>query len=253
VAGKDNTSHKFTGRTDVYDRFRPGYPQGIVDFLVQKLGITTKSVVADIGSGTGKLAKLFVDRGIKTYGVEINADMRKKAGVIFRGNSIFINIEGSAEDTKLPDQSVDHIFVAQAFHWFDRKRTRAEFNRIIKADGYIVLIWNVRQEDTPFLKAYDTLLKKHFTEYGATKHREIGDLGINEFYGGDQPVAEVTFDYNQDFDLEGLIGRALSSSYVQKDNDEFLGELRELFEQYNRKNQVNFSYKTKVILGKLKL
>ena len=77
------------------------------------------AVVADVGSGTGLLARVFLGRGHRVYGVEPNAAMRAAAGEDLRGFPAFVSVAGTAEQTTLPDAGVDLVVAGQAFHWFD--------------------------------------------------------------------------------------------------------------------------------------
>ena len=103
------------------------------------------SVIADFGSGTGLLAQLFLDFGVEVYGVEPNASMRAAAEQLLARFPRFHSVQGTAETSGLPDQSCDIVTSGQSFHWFDPVRTRQECRRILRPAGWVVLVWNVRQ------------------------------------------------------------------------------------------------------------
>ena len=96
-----DTSQRFSVREDNYHKYRPDYPDEMIGFLYQEAGLSQSSVIADIGSGTGMLTRHFLARGNKTYAVEINADMRRKAEEIFADNPLLTSINGKAEATTL--------------------------------------------------------------------------------------------------------------------------------------------------------
>ena len=114
---------RFTSRVETYAKYRPGYPVEIIDLLKRECGLTPESIVADIGSGTGKSSEPFLAHGNVVFGVEPNAAMRDVAERLFRDQPRFRSIKGSAESTTLPDSSVDLITAGQAFHWFDPLKT----------------------------------------------------------------------------------------------------------------------------------
>src|SRR5438128_9575556 len=146
---------RFSNRVEAYSKYRPGYPSAIIDFLTAQCGLSRNSIIADVGSGTGILSELFLKNGNQVFGVEPNREMREAGKRILADYSNFKSVEGSAESTSLPDKSVDFITAAQAFHWFDHERTRTEFARILKPNGWIILLWNERPTDsTPFLRDY---------------------------------------------------------------------------------------------------
>src|ERR1019366_8204811 len=121
---------RFSSRVDDYVRYRPSYPSGIVTLLQLHCGLTPVSVVADIGSGTGLLAELFLKFGCVVFCVEPNIQMRIAGEHMLRGFGNFHSVDGRAENTGLGDASVDLAVSGQAFHWFDPVRTRDELRRI---------------------------------------------------------------------------------------------------------------------------
>ena len=127
--------------------------------MKREVGLHPGSVIADIGSGTGISTQLLLSAGCEVYAVEPNREMREAAERILQGQAGFHSVDGTAEATTLPNQSVDLIVAAQAFHWFAPLPTRAEFDRILKPDGHVVLMWNARHLDsTPFLRGYEALV-----------------------------------------------------------------------------------------------
>src|ERR1700744_2758240 len=80
---------RFSNRVADYVRYRPSYPDELIRTLQTEAGLTPQSVVADIGSGTGISAKLFLQLGCTVYGVEPNADMRGAAETLLAGQSRF--------------------------------------------------------------------------------------------------------------------------------------------------------------------
>jgi SAM-dependent methyltransferase len=153
-----NPTQRFSSRVTNYVKYRPSYPAAIIGLLMAECGLMTDSIVTDIGSGTGLLAKLFLKVGKHVLGIEPNREMREAGEQLLRGYERFSSIAATAEATTLPEHSVDFIPAEQAFHWFDEARVGAEFARILKPNGWIVLIWNERRlASTPFLRAYEQL------------------------------------------------------------------------------------------------
>src|SRR6476661_7118338 len=105
---------RFSNRVDNYVKYRPGYPSAILDLFRDEMNLGTHSVVADIGSGTGLSAKLFLENGNKVYGVEPNAAMRAAAEEFLKPFPNFVSVDGTSEDTTLPNDSVDIVIAAQA-------------------------------------------------------------------------------------------------------------------------------------------
>ena len=252
----DSTS-RFSDRVENYVRYRPGYPRELLDSLVESTGLGPGKTVADLGSGTGISAALLLESGCEVFAVEPNAAMRAAAEERLGGEPRFRSVDGTAEATGLPDASVDLVTAAQAFHWFDRERTRAEMRRILRGDGHpaqLALFWNSRKTDTtPFLRDYEALLRRFGTDYAEIDHTRIGSESLAPFFGG--PFERRVFPNRQVFGFDGLRGRLLSSSYVpapgHPDHDEMLTELRRIFDRHEEDGRVTFEYDTELYLGRL--
>jgi SAM-dependent methyltransferase len=241
---------------DAYVRYRPGYPSEVVALLERECGLTPASAIADIGSGTGILAELFLRRGCRVYGVEPNREMREAGERLLAGFPGFTSVDGRAEATNLPDGSVDFVTAGQAFHWFDRSTCRPEFARILRRGGWVVLVWNVRRKDTtPFLVAYEGLLKRYSVDYETVDHTNVTDAVIEAFFRPGA-VAARAFESRQVFDYRGLEGRLMSSSYVPEpahpNHAPMLAGLREVFAAHQVGGAVSFDYDTRVYFGRLR-
>src|SRR5262249_3999657 len=148
------------------------------------------------------------------YAVEPNADMRQAAEARFAGHEKFHSIAAPAEATTLPVGSCDYVVAAQAFHWFDAPRCRKEFVRILRPAGWVVLLWNSRRlNSTPFLAAYEELLKTYGTDYLAVRCENIDAESLAAFFAPAGFTKRTVYN-EQRFDFDGLRGRLLSSSYA---------------------------------------
>ena len=245
---------RFSSRVENYARYRPGYPPAIVDLLRDECGLTSESIIADVGSGTGKLSELFLKNGNFVIGVEPNATMRQAAESILADCKKFRSIDGTAESTTLDNASVDFVIAGQAFHWFDRFKANEEFKRILKRHGWVVVIWNERQTDTtPFLRAYEQLLLTYGTDYNEVRHENAEPI-ITQFFSP-RIARFAQFPNWQEFDLESLRGRLCSSSYTPEPSsprfEPMLVELEAIFNKYQEAGLVRFEYDTRVFYERL--
>lgn len=248
------TAERFTNRVGNYVRHRPDYPKGVVQFLKSALGLSSSSIIADVGSGTGISSKLFLDKGCTVFGVEPNEAMRSAAEDFLKTYANFKSVNGSAEATNLPDQRVDFVVAGQAYHWFDADKAKAEFRRILKPSGWTILIWNERQLDTTeFLRDYEKFLLEFGTDYKEVRHDNYERLNIEKFFASD--FNQRTFANFQEHDFEGLKGRLLSASYIPSEGhkryEEMIDELQRLFAKHKQDGKVKILYDTNVYYGRV--
>jgi ubiquinone/menaquinone biosynthesis C-methylase UbiE len=247
---------RFTNRVDAYVKYRPHYPDAVYSYLRENHFVFPGAVIADMGCGTGISAKLFLDHGLVVYGVEPNAAMLTAASDLFKGNSNFIPVLKSAEESGLADQSIDLIVCAQTFHWLDRKKAKQEWKRILKPGGKAALLWNDRRTaTTDFLKVYEDFLQMFATDYKEVDHKNTQQKEIfEEFFGG--AFTEQQFDNFQLLDLEGLKGRVSSSSYMpdskHPDYEFMMYCLKKIFTRYQNNDKVSIDYDTKLYIGELR-
>lgn len=254
-SNSDSTT-RFSDKVDNYIKYRPHYPQEIITFLQNERIINKDSSAADIGSGTGISTELFLPHVKMVYGIEPNDEMRIAGEKLLSHFPNFVSIKATAEGTTLKNNSIDVIIAGQAFHWFDIEKSGNEFKRILKPDGYAVLMWNVRRlTGTPFLDDYEKLLLKFGTDYIKVRHENIGNEEKVKFYGGDHFITKLFYN-EQIFNYEGIEGRLLSSSYIPRKGepgyDEMIKELGNIFNKHNEKGKITVIYDTEVYAGRLK-
>lgn len=247
-------TQRFSNRVAEYVRYRPGYPTALIPVLEETGVLRKDSKIADIGSGTGLSSRPFLEAGYTVYGIEPNAAMRQAAEEGLSDFSTFISMDADAYHTILEKNLIDAIVCAQSFHWLDSAKALAEFQRILKAYGHVVLIWNDRKADDPFMQAYQNIIDTFSIDYKEINHLHITDEMLQKWY---QPetMQKITLSYEQKFDLQGLIGRTLSCSYMPDRMHPRFPEMEEqltmLFNQFQQNGIVIFAYTTRVYIGKI--
>lgn len=251
---QEDPTLRFSSRVDQYVAARPSYPFEIVDLLRSRCGMSTDSRVADVGAGTGIFTRLLVDGGFAVDAVEPNERMRTALSQNVEGAPRVKIYDGRAEATGLVDASVDMITCAQSYHWFDNAATLAEFHRISKRGAWAALVWNSRLHGgNAFHEGYEALLLT-LPEYTKVRHRGSSQSAIEErLLSG---VEHYRLVMRQHLDLEGLLARSFSSSYVPPREtdvgDTLASELEKLFEQTSESGRVTINYHCEVYLGKLR-
>ncbi|MCM3363819.1 class I SAM-dependent methyltransferase [Niallia sp. Sow4_A1] len=229
---------KFTGKSTLYDRYRPGYPKRFfIELFTEYIGAKDNFVIADIGAGTGIFTELVATFGTDIIAIEPNDDMRSILKERMENFTQVTCVNGSAEKTALADKSVDLITVAQAYHWFDAIAFKKECERILKNNGLVMLIWNSRDHTSSLNMETAKISKKYCPDFqGVSGGINIERLDLQQFFTHGYEHYAVSNPLKMD--KEHFIGRNLSASYAPKEDDffyeEFVGELEFLFEKYSK-------------------
>ena len=241
---KDPTE-RFSGRVGAYVKYRQGYPDTLVPLIENQAELTTHSVIADVGCGTGLLAEAFLKSGYAVFGVEPNQEMRESAEQRLHCFSRFKSVAGSAESTCLEPGSVSLVTVGRAFHWFDTERALAEFCRILKPDGWCVIVWNRRKAGL-FMNAHDSFLQTYCDDYREVRSARDQQRKLLEDFG----FCLATLAHSETCTLEQLRGRILSLSVTPDPEspkfEPMLQRIEGLFREHEVQGQVRFDYDTLV-------
>ena len=254
LPAKPTTVERFSNRVKYYQKYRPSYPNTLMKCLLESQVLKTYSKIADIGSGTGLLSELFLKQGYEVQGIEPNSKMRQASESFLCRFPNFRSINGLAEKTTLNSCSVDLIVAGQSFHWFELKLARFEFNRILKKKGFVVVVWNELEKNrTNFLRKYEDLLLQYGLDYSRVGQQNVSETQIKTFFKPANVQKHVLVN-SQVFDLKGLIGRTLSSSFTplfgHPSHQPMMAELRQLFTDQQEEGQVTFYYQTVVYIGR---
>jgi ubiquinone/menaquinone biosynthesis C-methylase UbiE len=199
----------FGRAADAYERGRPDYPSSAVEQLARVLAITANSCVVELGAGTGKFTVHLAATGARLIAVEPVASMRERLADRLPNMRI---VDGTAEALPLPDQSVDAVMAAQAFHWFDGDRALAEIHRVLKPGGGVGLVWNVRDEHLPWVHKLTAILDRY--EGDAPRYRTL--KWMSAFQKGDRftPLQTQDFPHTQQLTPHALLDRVASISFI---------------------------------------
>jgi len=198
AAQRRRQASSFGAAAAAYERGRPPYPAAAVDWLLPE----GASRVLDLGAGTGKLTRQLRDRGLDVIAVEPSEGMREQLARAVPGAAVYA---GSAEQIPLPDDSVDAVLVAQAWHWVDRSRAVPEVARVLVPGGRLGLVWNIRDEREDWVAELGQILH----DPGEHHRQNRGIVGPP--FG---PVEHRDVEWTHRLSRDELIDLAASRSYV---------------------------------------
>ena len=148
-------SLSFGSQAAAYERGRPSYPPEAVDWLLAPTDTWVARDVLDLGAGTGKLTTRLVERGLTVIAVDPIAEMLEMLRTALPDTPALL---GSAEQIPLPDNAVDAVLVAQAWHWFDQERAVAEIARVLRPGGRLGVLWNTRDQRSGWVKDFGRIV-----------------------------------------------------------------------------------------------
>jgi SAM-dependent methyltransferase len=198
---------RFSTRADAYVAGRPSYPPAAIDAIFEGLGDPPTLAVADLGAGTGISSRMLAARGPHVFAIEPNAAMRDAA----QADPRIEWIDATAENTSLPDRSVDIVTAFQAWHWVDHALAVPEARRIVRPGGRLVIVYNERDERDAFTAGYGEIVRRYATE--ATEERRANALA-NALGLDPARTARIEFRNGQQLDRAGTHARAESTSYL---------------------------------------
>jgi ubiquinone/menaquinone biosynthesis C-methylase UbiE len=205
----DVAARGFQAGAGAYEAARPGYPDEAITILREEGGIGPGARVCDLAAGTGKLTRRLSELGAEVVAVEPVAAMRSQlAGAV---TDVEV-LDGTAEDIPLADRSVDVVTVAQAFHWFTSEVALTEIARVLRPGGRLVLLWNERDERTPWVAEMSRLI--HWHERTVSRYQHTDWAEVVGCSGAFTPLVERAIEWEQPLTRALLADRVRSISYI---------------------------------------
>lgn len=203
VTSSDDLALSFGAAADAYDLARPGYPDAIVDWLLAG----ADGPVIDLGAGTGKLTRSFVERGAEVIAVEPDDAMRDRLASQLLSADVRA---GTAEDIPVPAGVAGLVVLGQAWHWVDVPRACTEVARVLRRPGRLGLVWNYRDEA-------DEWVARLGQAFGGVdsggKIDEIRTTGPSVDASFGEPERQIVA-WEHILDVDTLVALAASRSYV---------------------------------------
>jgi len=230
---KDN----FSKQAVAYSKFRPEYPDEMIDYIVSF--VKDKTTALDIATGNGQVAHALSKHFEFVYATDISKKQLQNA---IQDKNIIYKKE-PAEKTSFDNHQFDLITVAQGIHWFDFDDFYKEIYRTLKPEGYFaVLGYGLFSTNT----SSDRMIR-HFY------HTIIGPYWDKERVYLDENYRTIPFPFNEvevknfhnnfTWSFEQLIGYletwSATQHYITKNNqnpiDLIYNDLKESWEMNDKK------------------
>lgn len=135
-------SEIFNNAADYYDKFRPGYPQSIIDTFINESKLKSGSKILEIGAGSGKATEQISGNGFNILCIEPGEDLVSKGNEKFQNDTVEFK-KGRFEDVDLPKEYFDVVFAAQSFHWIPQPQGFFKCADILKKNGQLAVLYNM--------------------------------------------------------------------------------------------------------------
>lgn len=135
-------SEMFNQAAEYYDKYRPGYPQEIIDSLISVTEITECSDLLEIGCGSGKATEQLIGKGFSILGIDPGEDLVRIGNERFKNKSVHF-VKGRFEEYDFGQKKFDVIYAAQSFHWVPQPIGYQKCADVLKDNGCLALFWNM--------------------------------------------------------------------------------------------------------------
>ena len=206
----DVAARGFQSGAAAYEAARPGYPDEAMAVLRDAVGIGPGIAVLDLAAGTGKLTRRLVEMGATVHAVEPVSAMRAQLESAVGAEAVVA--DGTAEEIPLADAAVDVVTVAQALHWFDAPVALAEIARVLRPGGRLAILWNERDEATPWVAEMSRLIRWH--ERTVSRYQHVDWPAVVAASGRFTPLEQRTMRWDQPMTADLLADRVRSISYI---------------------------------------
>lgn len=241
----------YANKVGQYQQGRWSYDSEAITNLLEKTGLHSGAVVADIGAGSGMSSEPFVQAGCQVYAVEPGVEMRRTAEHVFAGRENFHSVDGRAEASGLPADFTDMIVVGRALHWFDQAKARKEFDRICKPGGWLAVI-RISSEHQALVAARRGLERQEIGwNFGASKfHRHTEPLS---YFFEDAGYSEISTPQVVAEAWPQFLGRLLSMAPAPgRDHalyESFEAEARKIFDRFQKNERLVIPAMTRIVFG----
>ena len=190
---------------ELYDRVRPSYPDALVDEVLAYSGAVPGDAAAEIGAGTGKATRLFLERGLRVVALEPDREMAAVAVQALAGFSQ-LTVEQVEFESWQPDRSFQLLFSAQAWHWVRPEVRYVRARDALVEGGGLAVFWNRPAWDrTPLRDDLDAVYARYVPDAGA----KPGPMNP----GSVRPEHWMT-DWDRDLGQEAGLGELEHASYL---------------------------------------
>ncbi len=247
-------SLRFSSKVEQYTRYRWNYAPEAIAWIFATTLLSRDIVVADIASGTGMLTEHFVNRVRRIFAIEPNAMMRAVAEKNLGECSSFFSINGLSDATSLADKSVDLITVGRAIHWFPPEATKKEFHRILKPEGWLVIM-NIPCLNNNLSNALKAIrIEENGWDTQGDQYR-LNNIPLSFYYGNDNYL-KMNFESTKTETWDEFMGNLLSLSSCPNREHPLYGNLEKsakaVFDLFRTEdNSLNFNLATEVNLGQI--
>jgi len=244
---RDRTLKNLFGKvSDVYDSARPGYHDKLITDIISISGINKTSSILDVGCGSGKATKLFGQKGYNILGIDISYELIKIAK---KNSQNFQNISykfSSFEDLFLPQNTLDLIISAQAWHWLNPNIAYKKAHNLLTKNGFLALFWKVQQyRKLSFLANLRELYIKHCPKYHNPEAVKSAEKEISEskfFYNLEKKEYFIDIEYSKQKYTQMVSTMSWVIALSKKDKDVFFSNLSRLLEPEPEVLRIPYKY-----------
>lgn len=244
---------RFSSKASVYAQYRWEFSSAAIESIFSITRLSHDAVVADIGAGTGKLSRYFLNRTSRLYAVEPDPIMAQLAAQEFNHFPRYFQVRATAEATALPAAMVDLIVVGRAIHWFNPERARAEFLRISRPGGWLAILQVPCTDEQ--LEQASRAIRTSENGWEISEDKSRREKVPYDAYFGHANYVSQRFPETVTEVFPEFLGRLSSYSNAPGPEHPYYARFREaarrLFEEYSVEGRLTINIATDLNLGRL--
>lgn len=169
-----NSNNWYSPVAQAYNKVRPGYPQSLINHLLELAQLSPQASILEIGCGPATATVSFAQLGYKMLCIEPSQEFCEIAQQNCNGYPLVKFDHTNFEDWQPQPQSFDAVLAATSIHWIPAEIAFPKAAEVLKNPGYLMLLWNasfqiqpeiypllnpIYQKYTPSLAWYDQKAK----------------------------------------------------------------------------------------------
>jgi SAM-dependent methyltransferase len=147
---------------EAYNKFRPRYPQEIINGAVEVAQLDSNAQILELGCGPGNATLAFAQLGFAMICLEPSlaaCNLARQNCEIYSQVEI---LQTTFEEWELEPGKFDAVLAATSFHWINPEFGNLKIAEALRNDGALILLWNMTpQPEYEVYQSFQEIYQKY--------------------------------------------------------------------------------------------